>query len=58
MFGKNALKLVDNLSCTLLQKMLSAAEGHRAAMITCDTLLALRSETEFVNLGQGYSIGT
>ena len=47
-FGKKVLKLVDNLSRTLQQKTLSAAEGHRAAMITCDTVLALRSETEFV----------
>ena len=47
-FGEKVLKLVDNLSRTLQQKTLSAAEGHRAATITCDNLLALRSETEFV----------
>ena len=39
MLGEKALKLVDNLSRTLQQKTLSTAEGHRAAMITCDTLL-------------------
>ena len=48
MLGETVLKLVDNLSRNLQLKMLSAAEGHRAVMITCDTLLAL-SETEFVN---------
>ena len=37
----------DKLSRSLQQKKLSAAEGHRAAMLTCDTLSALRSESEF-----------
>ena len=34
----------DNLSRSLQQKKLSAADGHRAAMLTC---AALRSESEF-----------
>ncbi len=36
MLGELVLRLADNLSNTLQQKTLSAAEGNRAAMLTCD----------------------
>ena len=47
MLGEIVLRLADNLSRTLQQKTLSAAEGNKAAMLTCDTLVALRSDNEF-----------
>ena len=47
MLGELVLQLADNLSNTLQQKHLSAAEGNRAAMVTCDTLEALRCDSEF-----------
>ena len=47
MLGEKVLRLADNLSRTLQQKQLSAAEGNHAALLTCDTLSALRSDSEF-----------
>ena len=41
------LRLADNLSCVLQRKGLSAAEGHSAALLTCDALSAFRSTAEF-----------
>ena len=46
--GEKLLRLADNLSCTLQQKDLSAAEGNQAAHLTCETLSALHSDSEFV----------
>ena len=48
MLGEKILRLTDNLSRTLQQKDLSAAEGNHAAHLTCDTLTSLRKDTEFV----------
>ena len=47
MLGEKVLRLADNLSRTLQHKDLSAAEGNRAAHLTCETLTALRKDTEF-----------
>ena len=47
MLGEKVLRLADNLSRTLQQKQLSAAEGNRAALLKCDTLSALRTDPEF-----------
>ena len=41
MLGEKVLRLVDNLSCTLHHKDLSAAEGQTAASLTVDALSAL-----------------
>ena len=38
MLGEKVLRLADNLSRTLQQKQLSAAEGNHAALLTCNTL--------------------
>ena len=46
--GEKILRLSDNLSCTLQQKDLSAAEGNRAACLKCETLISLRKDAEFV----------
>ena len=48
MLGEKLLPLVDNLSCTLHQKDLLAAEGNQAAHLTCETISALSSDSEFV----------
>ena len=48
MLGEKLLRLADNLSCTLQQKDLSVAEGNQAALLTCETLSALCSDSEFV----------
>jgi hypothetical protein len=50
MLGEKALRYVDNLSCTLQHKELSAAEGQLAAELTVDTLATHRKEEEFENL--------
>lgn len=47
MLGERVLRLADNLSRTLQQKDISAAEGNRAATLTCDTLSGLRKDEEF-----------
>ena len=49
MLGEKVLRLADNLSRTLQQKQLSAAEGNHAALLTCGILSALRSDSEFTN---------
>ena len=48
MLGEKVLHLADNLSRTLQNKKLSAAEGQHAASLTCDTLSSLRTNEEFV----------
>lgn len=50
MLGEKLLRLADNLSCTLQKKDLSAAEGNQAAHLTCETLSALRSDSEFAKV--------
>ena len=47
MLGEGILRLADNLSRTLQQKDLSAAEGNRAAHLTCETLPSLHKDAEF-----------
>ena len=47
MLGEKFLRLADNLSRTLQQKDLSAAEGNHAAQLTCATLTSLRKHSEF-----------
>ena len=45
--GSRILRLVDNLSCTLQKKELSAAEGQVAANVTIKVISALRTDEEF-----------
>lgn len=47
MLGERILRFADNLSRTLQQKDLSAAEGNHAARLTCETLTSLRKDAEF-----------
>ena len=47
MLGSRILRLVDNLSCTLQKKELSAAEGQVAANVTIKVISALRTDEEF-----------
>ena len=47
MLGQKVLRFADNLSHTLQQKELSAAEGQLAAELTVDTLATHRNEEEF-----------
>ena len=47
MLGERILRLANNLSRTLQQKDLSAAEGNRAAHLTCEILTSLRKDAEF-----------
>ena len=47
MLGEKILRLADNLSRSLQQKDLSAAEGNRAAHLTCDTFKSPRKDSEF-----------
>ena len=47
MLGEKVLRLADNLSRTLQQKDLSAAEGNRIAHLTCETLSTLRTDPEY-----------
>ena len=47
MLGERILRLADNLSRTLQQKDLSAAEGNHAAHLACETLTSLRKDAEF-----------
>ena len=49
MLGERILRFTDNLSRTLQQKDLSAAEGNHAAHLTCETLIYLREDAEFAN---------
>ena len=50
MLGEKLLRSADNLSYTLQQKDLLAAEGNQAAHLTCETLSALGSDSEFVQV--------
>ena len=45
--GEKVLRLADNLSRTLQQKDLSAAEGNWVAHLTCETLSTLRTDPEY-----------
>ena len=47
MLGEKVLRFADNLSRTLQQKELSAAEGQLAAELTVDTLATFRNVEEF-----------
>ncbi|XP_062504942.1 zinc finger MYM-type protein 1-like [Corticium candelabrum] len=47
MLGSRILRLVDNLSCTLQKKELSAAEGQVTANVTIKVISALRTDEEF-----------
>ena len=47
MLGEKVLQFADNLSRTLQKKELSAAEGHAAASLTCDTLCKMRTDEAF-----------
>ena len=47
MLGEKVLRFADNLSRTLQQKELSAAEGQLAAELTVDTLAMYRNVEEF-----------
>ena len=47
MLGEKVLQLVDNLSRTLQQKDIPAAEGQTAAHMTLDVLSALQYDIEY-----------
>lgn len=45
--GNLLLRHTDNLSISLQEKSLSAAEGQRLAKLTLDVLISLRDENNF-----------
>ena len=45
--GEMVLKHLDNLSCTLQHKSMSAMEGHEIAVMTIATLKSLCNDTSF-----------